>query len=629
MSYRFKFLRLPTAQRRELFAADTFEPLPLHPAVQRQLKLVGSPVPTARARVRTPWGLFMYVLRQIPELVIETVLWNAAAALVVLGAVLLAREVFQAQASLSAGLALVGGYLVLKLLQAGIEYWNSCRRLQVHRGIQACLYRLVNDKLIHISPAGRANFSKGQLKTLVGSDVESIEDFMSAALQQWVPPLLSSLVILPALWAVSGWIGLAALASAVSLLPLAIGGSMLIEQLQKRAQREQDVLATAVGEWVKNIRLVRFLGWDRAIESEIDAKMGRYGALTALRHGLVTVVWAFSLSWTMVPLLVTFSLSSLQSSPLNLAEVFSSFWLLDHLMNQLQYIPHSLGMYGAACAGAHRVIELLKQPELDNSILPVVNELAIATGAQPTKLILRGATVSFGTSIAVNPITLSLSLHERTAIVGGVASGKTTLVEALVGELPLTSGSIDVEFDDGSRAPLWRRDAYERLRALVAYSPQQPFLSNSLMRNNIDLSGHASFEDVQAAVSMAQLSQDIALLPRGLNEEVGESGINLSGGQKQRVSLARAFLSKRPILVLDDPLSAVDSATERTLMDSILGCSQGLILVSHRLAELERCDRVIVLDGGRVIEDGAPKSLAQQQTSHFRRFLDALEEHGG
>lgn len=629
MSYRFKFFRVPSAQRRELFAADTFEPLPLHPAVQRQLELVGRPSETSPRHIRSPWGLFFYVIRQVPELVMEAVLWNAAAALVVLGAVFLAREVFQAQSSLAVGLALVGGYLALKLLQAGIEYRNSCRRLQVHRGIQASVYRLVNDKLIAISPAGRAKFSKGQLKTLVGSDVESIEDFLSAALQQWVPPLMSSIVILPALWAVSGWIGIAALASAVALLPLAIGGSMLIEQLQKRAQREQDVLATAVGEWVKNIRLVRFLGWDRAMEREIDRKMGRYGALTALRHVMVSIVWAFSLSWTMVPLLVTFLLASVQAAPLGLAEVFSSFWLLDHLMNQLQYIPHSLGMYGAAYAGADRVIELLEQPELASSIVPASSTASIAAGACPTKIILRGATVSFGATSAVDGVSTAFSLSQRTAIVGAVGSGKSTLLEALIGELPLSGGIIEVEFSDGSCVPLWSSDAYARLRSLIAYSPQQPFLSNSLMRDNIDLSGEASFEDIQAAIALAQLGPDVALLPRGLEEEVGESGINLSGGQKQRVSLARAFISLRPILVLDDPLSSVDSDTERKLMGAILSRAQGLILVSHRLAELERCDRVLVLDAGRVVEDGDPKALAQQPASHFRRFLDALEEHGG
>ena len=147
------------------------------------------------------------------------------------------------------------------------------------------------------------------------------------------------------------------------------------------------------------------------------------------------------------------------------------------------------------------------------------------------------------------------------------------------------------------------------------------------MRNNIDLSATTSSDDVNMALLAAQLNEDLATFPRGLEEEVGESGINLSGGQKQRVSLARAFLSKRPFLFLDDPLSAVDPRTEGLLMKSIIEHGRGVLLVSHRLAELERCDRVIVLDNGTIVEDGCPKALACDESSRFSRFLRASETH--
>ena len=107
---------------------------------------------------------------------------------------------------------------------------------------------------------------------------------------------------------------------------------------------------------------------------------------------------------------------------------------------------------------------------------------------------------------------------------------------------------------------------------------------------------------------------------------MGETGINLSGGQKQRVSLARAFASQRPIFILDDPLSAVDRQTERALMGEILKATQGLILVSHRLDELQLCDRVLVLKGGRVLEDGSPKTLMLRADSAFNAFLQAADK---
>ena len=111
-------------------------------------------------------------------------------------------------------------------------------------------------------------------------------------------------------------------------------------------------------------------------------------------------------------------------------------------------------------------------------------------------------------------------------------------------------------------------------------------------------------------------------------EEVGETGINLSGGQKQRLSIARAFFSGRRILFLDDPLSAVDGRTEEILTDEFFKRARGLILVSHRLGELHRCDRVIVLSNGTIAEDGTPKTLLADEKSEFMRFLNAVAQGG-
>lgn len=601
--------------------------MPLHAAVERQLGEMRSLSGVRLPRLRSVSGLFLWVFAGVRELIVEVAAWSAVSALVVLGAVFVTQELFEPGRPLVSGLLLTAVFLALKLAQAVIEYHNLRRRLQVHRAVQAALFLLLNRKLASIAPEGRERLSKGQLKTLLSSDVESIEDFLSAALQQFVPLLVSCMVLVPALCLVSGTAGLVGLAAALFIVPIAMLGAAVIERCQKKAQAEQDKLATAIGEWVKNIRLVRFLGWERAIEGEISGKLGRYIVMSAIRHAATIAVWAISYSWSTIPLLAILLFAAMKQESVSLMEVFSSFWLLDHIVTQLQWIPYSLSMYGAATAGSKRALELLSQPDLSERIQPVpVGEL-VPLG-EPTAIAFRGVTVRRGESAVLDRVDLEISLRQRTAIVGPVGSGKTTLLEALIGELSVSEGRVEAVFPDGRVLPLWRADVLERLRGSVAYSPQQPFLSNASMRLNIDLSGEASLEDVQMAVLSAQLSQDLALFPRGLDEEVGEAGINLSGGQKQRVSLGRAFLSRRPVLVLDDPLSAVDSTTERALMESILATAKGVVIVSHRLAELERCDRVIVLRDGRVAEDGDPKLLARAPESEFSRFLSALEDHG-
>ena len=131
---------------------------------------------------------------------------------------------------------------------------------------------------------------------------------------------------------------------------------------------------------------------------------------------------------------------------------------------------------------------------------------------------------------------------------------------------------------------------------------------------------------------MAELEADIGHWAAGTAEEVGETGVNLSGGQKQRVNLARALYSGRPYLVLDDPLSAVDTDTESALMQTLLKNSEGFLLCSHRLSELNKTDRILVLEKGHVIEDGKPQFLIDKTGSEFNRQLQAgseMEEHNG
>jgi ABC-type multidrug transport system fused ATPase/permease subunit len=619
----FSPFRSPSQQRRAVLGATEFEPLPLHPSVQQQLEKAKEIDERRQESISSHWGLFLRVVFELKGLVLELVAWTILSSLAVLGSVFVVQRIFSATPGVRSGLSLGALYLLFKGTQALLEYQIVNRRLQIHRGAQLVLFRITNEKLAQIAPAGRANFSSGQLKTLIGSDVESIEDFISAALMQWTPALVSTIIIAPALWFVSGFAGICGLATALAVIPIAALGATFIEQLQLRAQAQQDRLLTRVGEWVKNIRLVRFLGWEQAIERDINERMWGYIWRDALRHGVAICVWAITYSWSMSPIIVICAVSLASGESFNLVKIFASLWLLDYLMYQIQNIPYSLSLYGSACAGARRVIELLKQPNLSDYFKPGPSE-DLSPSSYPTKLIVNDLGVDFGDTTALSNLTITFDLTQRTAIVGSVASGKTTLLDCLIGELPPTKGTVLVEFSNGTKGDLWNPEIYSAYRRNIAYSPQQPFLSNAAMRDNIDLSSNCSLEDLQSAIALSELSEDLVLFRRGLDEEVGESGINLSGGQRQRVSLARAFLSKRSILVLDDPLSAVDPRTEKALMDSILAKSRGVILVSHRLIELERCDRVIVMERGVVVEDGEPKLLAKDEKTHFSAFLRAV-----
>jgi ATP-binding cassette subfamily B protein len=209
---------------------------------------------------------------------------------------------------------------------------------------------------------------------------------------------------------------------------------------------------------------------------------------------------------------------------------------------------------------------------------------------------------------ALDGITLSVAPGETVGLTGPPGSGKTTLLKLIPRFYDPVAGSICINGDD------LRTIRLAALRALVTLVPQEPFLFAANIRTNITLGRPVADERLDRVVDQAALTETLALFPQGLETPVGEKGVVLSGGQKQRIVLARALLSESPFLLLDDPISQVDTATAETIIDAIrtLKGQRTLLLVSHRLSALRHCDRIVVIDQGRVTASGRHADLVRQ-----------------
>lgn len=221
---------------------------------------------------------------------------------------------------------------------------------------------------------------------------------------------------------------------------------------------------------------------------------------------------------------------------------------------------------------------------------------------------LRHLSFDYGGGKIIDDLSCFIAAGERIGITGEVGSGKSTLLKLIPRLLPAGDGQIFIDGRDINHVTL------ESLRSLIGYVPQEVFLFSRSIRENIGYGAAADHEGMNELVRRAGLTADLERFHEGLETEVGEKGVSLSGGQKQRLSIARALSADPRILLLDDPLSAVDAGREEDILDELarIGGDRTLLIVSHRLSAFRDCDRVIVLKDGRIVEEGDPSELLQR-----------------
>ncbi|XP_070536031.1 ATP-binding cassette sub-family C member 9-like [Ptychodera flava] len=206
----------------------------------------------------------------------------------------------------------------------------------------------------------------------------------------------------------------------------------------------------------------------------------------------------------------------------------------------------------------------------------------------------------------LHDINIQISRGKLTMIIGLVGSGKSSLLSAILQEMTTVSGSVQ----------------FNRKCSSVSYVPQKPWLQNATLKDNVLFGNEFDFDRYRKVIEVCALQPDIDILPGGDMTEIGEKGINLSGGQKQRVSVARALYSNSAIILMDDPLSALDvhvgsHLMERGIMNFLMKEGRTVILVTHQIQYLQNADMVVIMEDGRILEQGNPNEIATQEPDLF------------
>ncbi|WP_437530693.1 ABC transporter ATP-binding protein [Sorangium sp. So ce726] len=286
---------------------------------------------------------------------------------------------------------------------------------------------------------------------------------------------------------------------------------------------------------------------------------------------------------------------------------FVSFWLA---LLRLTWPMLALGFVAAIVQRGRAGYARLK------AIFEAIPE--VVSGPMPAPEVVRGAisvkdlTFSHGARKVVDGVNFEVEAGGSLAIVGRTGSGKSTIATLLARLMPTPRGSVLLDGVDICDLPL------DTVRASIGYAQQDAFLFSTTVARNIgysldDPDSPAAFETIRAAAAEAEVLNEVLSLPDGFDTVVGERGVQLSGGQRQRVALARALVREPNVLVLDDPLSAVDAKTEQAILEAIerQAARRTVILITHRVAAARRCDAIVVLEQGRVVERGTHDELVR------------------
>lgn len=224
---------------------------------------------------------------------------------------------------------------------------------------------------------------------------------------------------------------------------------------------------------------------------------------------------------------------------------------------------------------------------------------------------------------AIKDFNLHIRPGQQIAVVGRTGSGKTTLAQLLMRMFDVDLGTISFDGTDIRDIDL------SELRKQISYVPQDGFLFSDTIENNIAFGNkERNLDKVKHSADLAVIHKDIENFPRGYDTEIGERGVMLSGGQKQRISIARALMKEAPILVLDDCLSAVDAKTEKQIIGNLKEFLRGKtsILITHRIFSLLNFDKIILMEEGRIIEDGRHEELLQKKGAYYAMYQRQQQE---
>lgn len=529
------------------------------------------------------------------------------------------------------GLAVaVGLVLVLGLAEAGLILLRRTLVMfpgtRVEAEMRMTLFRHLQDLPI----AFHDRWPGGQLLSRIMGDLGLLRRWLIFGVLQLVVSITTVVVGVGILVASAGWLGLVYLAGAIPVVVIVFRFSRKYRLISRQSQDQSGDLATTVEESVHGIRVLKAFGRGR---DALDTFTGQADALRRTEMRKASVDAGLMTSLTLIPevtIAVCVVLGTLLAADgqVTVGDLVMFFATTAVINGPVVDLGMTLSMTLNARTAVDRYFEVMdaRNPLTD----PAQDEAAQAPAHPATAGTVELRDVTFRYEDAERPVLehvhLVLPAGTTTALVGLTGSGKSTLAMLVPRLFDVTDGEVLLDGVDV------RHLTRAQVRAAIAVAFEDPTLFSASVRENVllgvpdELPADEREARLHEALEVAQ-ARFAAELPQGVETRIGEEGLSLSGGQRQRLALARAVAARPRVLVLDDPLSAVDVATEEAVTErlrDVLRTTTSLV-IAHRPSTVALADRVAVLRDGRITAVGTHSELLATDP-HYRHIISSLEE---
>jgi len=504
----------------------------------------------------------------------------------------------------------VGAILLLTVTLRGVALGlNVLQSIQFTRIAKDVTYRIRREMLSHLERVSMAEYEvlgSGGVASHFVTDMEAVDEFIGTTASRFLIAVLmlagSALILLWIHWPLALFI--------LFVNPVVVGFTRRlgkrVKELKRRENAAFEVFQESLTETLDAIHQIRAANRqrhyllrvaDRARGVRDDAAVFAWKSDAANRLSNIVFMLGVDAFRGVTMLLVVFS-------DLSVGQMFAVFSYLWYMMSPVQEVLNiQYAWFGAnaALGRVNRLLDLALEPRYPHRSNPFA-------GRHTASVRIEDVCFAYGDGpLVLDHLSLEIAEGEKVALVGASGGGKSTLVQVLLGLYPARSGCV---YFDGVPVTEIGLDV---VRENVAVVLQHPALLNDTVRVNLTLGRDRGDDTLWNALGIAQLADDVAAMPDGLDSVIGRQGVRLSGGQRQRLAIARAILADPKVVVLDEATSALDTETEAHLhvaMHAFLEHRTTLI-VAHRLSAVKQADRVYVFDAGRIIEEGGHQELIE------------------